>query len=143
MRLDQPPRLMQPTVAVRDSWLVGERAYCVSANGRTACRRTGVLRAGRRLDGTARSRDRGLRASRCRTARVRTWWGVPTTFFWYISGARYLGELVIRHKLIPALAESGLHIGYDVAPPWRRHQSVPDHQRRARKRIWPGWICPG
>src|ERR1022692_572906 len=38
MRLDQPPRLMQPTVAVRDSWLVGERAYCVSANGRTACR---------------------------------------------------------------------------------------------------------
>jgi hypothetical protein len=24
---------MQPTVAVRDSWLAGERAYCILANG--------------------------------------------------------------------------------------------------------------
>jgi uncharacterized protein YjiS (DUF1127 family) len=28
MQLPEPPRLVQPTVAVRDSWLAEERAVC-------------------------------------------------------------------------------------------------------------------
>ena len=48
------------------------------------------------------------------------WWGVPTSFFWYVAGQQYLGELVIRHELTPALADIGGHIGYSVVPQWRR-----------------------
>jgi hypothetical protein len=45
---------------------------------------------------------------------------------------------VIEAKLTPALAESGGHIGYDVAPPWRRQGpgkrrgSILDHRRRRK-----------
>jgi predicted acetyltransferase len=47
------------------------------------------------------------------------WWGVPTSFYWYVSGQEYLGELVIRHELTPALADTGGHIGYSVVPQYR------------------------
>lgn len=47
-------------------------------------------------------------------------WDVPVTLLWYVAGSDYLGELVIRHELTPALLESGGHIGYSVAQPFRR-----------------------
>lgn len=47
-------------------------------------------------------------------------WDVPSTVFWYVSGEYYLGTLVIRHQLTPALTEVGGHIGYHVVAPWRR-----------------------
>lgn len=48
-------------------------------------------------------------------------WGVPTSTLWYVDGDIYLGTVVIRHELTPALIERGGHIGYHVAPLHRRH----------------------
>ena len=45
---------------------------------------------------------------------------VPATEFWWVDGAVFLGRIVIRHRLTPALLEMGGHIGYDVRPPARR-----------------------
>jgi predicted acetyltransferase len=35
-------------------------------------------------------------------------------------GEHYLGTLVIRHELTPALNADGGHIGYHISPAWRR-----------------------
>jgi predicted acetyltransferase len=105
VQLPEPPQLRPPTTAVRASWLAAERAACEESGGSTDL-----------LESAAQ--DFGaLVAVRQGTP---SWWGVPTTIFWYISGEHYLGELVIRHRLTQALAESGGHVGYSVAPQWRR-----------------------
>jgi|SRR5580700_6014231 predicted acetyltransferase len=101
MQLSEPPRLMSPTVAVRDSWLAAERA----AGGDDGLLKQGLADFGK------------LVADRQGTP---IWWGVPTSIFWWVSGTEYLGEIVIRHELTPDLLASGGHIGYDVATPWRR-----------------------
>jgi GNAT superfamily N-acetyltransferase len=105
VHLSQPPSLQPPTTAVRESWLAAERASCLEDGGST-----GLLE-------RAEADFDGLVAVRQGTPR---WWGVPTTILWYVSGEHYLGELVIRHELTPALFKSGGHIGYSVAPQWRR-----------------------
>jgi predicted acetyltransferase len=104
VRLTEPPRLQPPTTAVRDSWLAAERADCEQRGSSTE------------LLQSAEADFGALVAVRQGTP---FWWGVPTTILWYISGAHYLGELVIRHELTPALARSGGHIGYSIAPQWR------------------------
>jgi predicted acetyltransferase len=103
--LIEPPRLQAPTTAVRASWLAAERADCDEKGSSKVL----LERAEADFD--------GLVAIRQGTP---LWWGVPTTILWYVSGDQYLGELVIRHTLTPALAESGGHIGYSIAPQWRR-----------------------
>jgi len=45
---------------------------------------------------------------------------VPSTTFWYVRGAEFLGRLSIRHHLSDALRRHGGHIGYDVRPSARR-----------------------
>jgi predicted acetyltransferase len=45
---------------------------------------------------------------------------VPATTLWWADGERFLGRLAIRHRLTPALATMGGHIGYDVRPSSRR-----------------------
>jgi RimJ/RimL family protein N-acetyltransferase len=103
--LIEPPRLVWPMVAVRESYLAGERADCLLRGTSTDW----LGPAGDDFDGFVRAR-RG----------VRNRWGVPSTVFWYVSGEHYLGTLVIRHRLTPALAEAGGHVGYHVVAPWRR-----------------------
>ena len=105
MILLEPPHLRPPTTAVRESWLAGEQAHCAETGA------SSELLVQATADFTA------LVALRRGTQR---WWGVPTTILWYISGPHYLGELVIRHELTPQLARVGGHIGYSVAPQWRR-----------------------
>jgi predicted acetyltransferase len=105
VRLSVPPQLMRPTVVVRDSWLAGERADCAQQGTSTEL----VDRA---------AADFGQVVAERQGVHIR--WGVPATIFWYISGQHYLGELVIRHELTPALAESGGHVGYSIATRWRR-----------------------
>jgi predicted acetyltransferase len=105
VRLLEPPRLQPPTTAVRESWLAAERAHCAESGASD-----GLL-----IQATADFA--ALVAVRQGTPR---WWGVPTTILWYISGPHYVGELVIRHELTPELARAGGHIGYSIAPQWRR-----------------------
>lgn len=103
--LSEAPRLVWPTVAVRDSYLEGERADS-KANGTPA---DWLEAAGNDFDAFVAER-RG----------IRTRWDVPSTLYWYVSGEHYLGTLVIRHQLTPELADVGGHIGYHVVAPWRR-----------------------
>jgi predicted acetyltransferase len=55
---------------------------------------------------------------RCRT--VREQWDVPVTELWFVDGTTYLGTVMIRHRLTPALEREGGHIGYHVVPGHRR-----------------------
>jgi predicted acetyltransferase len=103
--LAEPPRLVWPTTAVRESFLAGELAS--SEMEVTSADWLGPARED--FDAFVAQR-RG----------VRTRWGVPSTWFWYVSGPHYIGTLVIRHRLTPELAEAGGHVGYHVVPPWRR-----------------------
>jgi predicted acetyltransferase len=105
IHLAEAPRLIWPTVTVRASYLAGEQADCLLAGTPTDW----LAAASENFAGFVSAR-RG----------VRTRWGVPSTIFWYVSGDYYLGTLVVRHWLTPALAEAGGHIGYHVVAPWRR-----------------------
>jgi predicted acetyltransferase len=51
---------------------------------------------------------------------VRELWGVPVTELWFMDGTKYLGTVIIRHRLTPALEHAGGHIGYHVVPGQRR-----------------------
>ena len=51
---------------------------------------------------------------------VRELWGVPVTELWFVEGTDYLGTVIIRHRLTPALEREGGHIGYHVVPGQRR-----------------------
>jgi len=105
MQLTQPPRLQPSTVAVRESWLAAERAHVAETGGSVSLLNRGL------------ADFAGLVAESQGTL---TMWAVPTTIYWYVSGEHYLGELVIRHRLTPALTRSGGNIGYSVAAAWRR-----------------------
>jgi predicted acetyltransferase len=105
MQLTELPRLQPPTVAVRESWLAAERAHVAETGASVNLLDRGL------------SDFAGLVAERQGTLAM---WAVPSTIYWYVSGEHYLGELVIRHKLTPALARSGGNIGYSVAAAWRR-----------------------
>ncbi|WP_433173371.1 GNAT family N-acetyltransferase [Actinoallomurus sp. CA-150999] len=103
--LPEPPRLLWPTTAVRESFLAGERADC-SVEGRST----------EWLDPAVD--DFNAFVDQRRGVQVR--WGVPCTTFWYVSGEHYLGTLIVRHRLTPELTEVGGHVGYHVVTPWRR-----------------------
>jgi predicted acetyltransferase len=104
-KLDEPAQLEWPTTRVRDSYLSGERADCEFRGTPTEWL----------VEATA---DFDTFVAQRRGVSVR--WDVPSTVFWYVSGTNYLGTLVIRHELTPALLEVGGHIGYHVVAPWRR-----------------------
>jgi predicted acetyltransferase len=103
--LSEPSRLVWPTVAVRESYLAGERADHLARGIPTDWLESA-------------GDDFASFVAERRGARTR--WGVPSTLFWYVSGEHYLGTLVIRHRLTPALAQAGGHIGYHIVTPWRR-----------------------
>ena len=117
------PELVPPTLAVRDSFLAGERAACA-------------------VDGTSPSwldgaeADFGGYVARCR--QTRRLWSVPTSQFWFVSGPVYYGAITIRHRLTPQLRREGGHIGYIVVPAYRRrgHATAMLAGARAICRAW-------
>ncbi|WP_433471743.1 GNAT family N-acetyltransferase [Spirillospora sp. CA-142024] len=100
-----PPRLVPPTTAVRESFLAGERAD--------------HLASGDPMDWLEGAHD-DFEAFVARRRGVQWRWGVPCTTLWYVSGERYIGTLIVRHRLTAELAEAGGHVGYHVVLPWRR-----------------------
>jgi predicted acetyltransferase len=103
--LSAPPQLRPPVADVRVSFLTGEQADCTAGGIDTAWL------------GPA-SDDFDAYVASCQGVLHR--WDVPFTTFWYVAGEHYLGTLVIRHALTPALLAEGGHIGYHVSPAWRR-----------------------
>lgn len=55
-----------------------------------------------------------------RIRRETHYWGVPISTLWWVDGVTYLGTVVIRHRLTPELTKIGGHIGYHVAPRYRK-----------------------
>ncbi|HET9899118.1 MAG TPA: GNAT family N-acetyltransferase [Streptosporangiaceae bacterium] len=104
-RLIPAPRLMEPSGAVRESWLASERDSRALDGGPTDV-----------LEQAEADFNRFVAARRG----IRIMWGVPSTIWWYVSDEIYVGEIIIRHQLTPQLERSGGHIGYEVAPAWRR-----------------------
>ena len=99
------PDLVPPTLAVRASFLAGERAGCAEDGTSLSW-----------LDSAAADFESFV-ASRRKT---REMWGVPTTELWFVSGPVYFGTVMIRHRLTPDLRREGGHIGYHVVPAHRR-----------------------
>lgn len=100
------PRLMTPDASVRESFLIGERAAYL-ADGLSPDP----------LDAA----EADFAAWAAVRAGVQLLWEVPVTERWYVDDdGTYLGTVVIRHRLTPALLESGGHLGYHVVPAHRR-----------------------
>ena len=100
------PDLVLPTVAVRESYLAGERALGVEEGSSSNV-----------LDVAAKDFAEFV----ARRGTVREMWGVPVTELWYVEGSEYIGTVVLRHGLTPDLEVEGGHVGYHV---------VPDHRGR-------------
>jgi predicted acetyltransferase len=94
-----------PTVAVRESYLRGEREASLESGADLAW----LDRAAADFDGFV---DRQAAPARR--------WDVPVTQLWYVDGSTYVGTVMIRRKLTPTLARVGGHIGYHVVPAQRR-----------------------
>ena len=103
--------LVLPTTAVRESYLDGESAMCSEEGADPGW----LQQAAVDFDGFV-----------ARRSALGQLWDVPVTQLWYVDGAAYIGTVVIRHELTPALARTGGHIGYHVVPPHRRR----GHARR-------------
>jgi len=94
-----------PTTRVRDSYLAGETEAAIEE--------------GLSADWLqAAAADFASFVERRRTVRER--WGVPVTELWFVDGSDYLGTVIIRHYLTPALEREAGHIGYHVVPGHRR-----------------------
>jgi predicted acetyltransferase len=114
--------LVEPTVVVRESFLAAMREF---ADEGRASHNTTVGRAlvewGERWE-----TDEGFAAYVSAVVRAREEDAprnpgrVPCTTLWWVDGRTYLGRLAIRHRLTPALRETGGHIGYDVRRSARR-----------------------
>jgi predicted acetyltransferase len=98
-------QLIPPTTAVRDSYLAGEREAAIQEGLPTDWLQEAAA-------------DFAGFVERRRT--VRELWGVPVTERWFVDGSDYLGTVIIRHHLTPALEREGGHIGYHVVPGHRR-----------------------
>jgi hypothetical protein len=82
------PRLILPTTVVRASYLRGETETAREEGLPT----TWLEEAAADFAGFVERR----RA-------VRELWGVPVTELWFVDGTDYLGTVIIRHRLTPAL----------------------------------------
>jgi predicted acetyltransferase len=97
--------LIPPTTAVRDSYLSGETEAAIEEGLPTDWLQEAAA-------------DFARFVERRRT--VRELWGVPVTELWFVDRTDYLGTVIIRHHLTPALEREGGHIGYHVVPGHRR-----------------------
>lgn len=116
------PNLVEPTVAVQASYLRAMAAF--ESEGRTA----DGSALGHHLEhfGGTWHTSEGFAAYVAELHRQGdpavappSGW-VNSSSFWLVDGPSFLGEIRIRHELTPHLLEEGGHIGYDIAPEFRR-----------------------
>ena len=115
------PELVEPTVAVRASFLAAMQEFADEGRGGDE-----TMVGGDPAEWGDRWTDEGFAAYVARVVRDREedaprrpgW--VPCTTLWWVDGPAYLGRIAIRHRLTPALREVGGHIGYDVRRSARR-----------------------
>ena len=116
------PCLTLPTASVRASYLLGEREVAIEEGLPTSWIEDAAADFAGFVD---------------RRRRVRELWAVPVTELWFVEGSDYLGTVIIRHRLTPALTREGGHLGYHVVPRQRRR----GHATRMLAQAKP--ICQG
>jgi predicted acetyltransferase len=99
------PQLTLPTTSVRASYLQGETETAIEEGLPASWLDEAVA-------------DFAGFVERRRT--IRELWGVPVTERWFVDGTDYIGTVIIRHRLTPALEREGGHVGYHVVPGHRR-----------------------
>ncbi|MFC7245847.1 GNAT family N-acetyltransferase [Catellatospora aurea] len=103
------PELVPPTPRVRDSYVTAIGEYQAAGSHRKP-RYDAVLAGG--FD--AHLEQLALDATEWSARRRRA--DVPQTTLWWVDGARFLGEIRVRHRLTDELRRAGGHIGYDLRP---------------------------
>ena len=84
--------LIPPTTGVRDSYLAGETVAAIQE--------------GLPIDWLQEAAADFPGFVERRRA-IREQWGVPVTELWFVDGTDYLGTVIIRHRLTPALERAG------------------------------------
>jgi predicted acetyltransferase len=118
------PQLIEPTQAVRDSFLHAMGDFIAEGRGGS----DGDTALGRNIrefsdrwsnpEGFGAFID-SLKAQGDTTVAPPADW-VHSSTYWWVDGEDYLGSIRIRHRLNEELLEEGGHIGYDIAPAHRR-----------------------
>ena len=111
------PRLILPTTLVRISYLQGETETALEEGLPMAW-----------LEEAAADFARFVERRRA----VRELWGVPVTELWFVDGPNYIGTVMIRHRLTPALERAGGHLGYHVVTGHRRRGHATQMLAQAR-----------
>ena len=116
------PRLVEPTVAVRDSFVAAMQEFAQEGRSGDHSMIGGDLVAwgSRWITETGFAEYvQALLRDRDEDAPRRPGW-VPCTTLWWADGQEFLGRVAIRHRLTPSLLRVGGHIGYDVRRSARR-----------------------
>jgi predicted acetyltransferase len=113
------PILIDPTPALRESFLAAVDEFHADQDYPTPWFVTDVDPAARESAEAFESYVRRVLDERREEHARATGW-VPMTTLWWAEDGVFLARLAIRHRLTPALAQVGGHIGYDVRPSARR-----------------------
>ena len=116
------PSLVEPTVAVRKSFLAAMREFADEGrDGDDTMIGRDLARWGNRWETDGEFAAYVATVVRHREEDTPREPGrVPCTTLWWIDETTYLGRIAIRHQLTPTLREIGGHIGYDVRHSERR-----------------------
>jgi predicted acetyltransferase len=103
------PELIEPTVALRDSWLKSAREWGTDPqHGAGVWEATDLTTADGFAAWVERLRSQGSAAI--------TPDRVPATYWWIVEQGNYQGAITLRHALTEKLLEGGGNVGYGVRP---------------------------
>ncbi|GAA1577243.1 GNAT family N-acetyltransferase [Kribbella karoonensis] len=105
------PELIEPTVALRDSWLESAAEWGSEHQDGAGMWEAGDLST---AEGFAAWVQR-LREQDDDSRPTTPDW-VPASYWWIVEDDTYLGAITLRHRLNDKLLEGGGHIGYGVRP---------------------------
>lgn len=109
------PELIEPTVALRDSWLESSLEWGSEAQHGSGWHESDDVGS---VEGfaawVARLAREGDETRELAPGRV------PAAYWWIVDDGKYAGAITLRHRLNDKLLDGGGHIGYGVRPSARQ-----------------------